>query len=47
MEKNIKNMKNVNFVPNDVQKILSSHKTLKKYKEQELFYEKLFLKISQ
>ena len=29
-----RNMKNVNFVPKDVQKILSSHKISKKYNEQ-------------
>ena len=39
-------MKNVNFVPKDVQRILSSHKMLEKYNEQEVFYKKnLFLKI--
>ena len=31
-------MKNINFVPEDVQKILSSHKILEKYNEQEVFY---------
>ena len=39
-------MKNVNFVPKNVQRILSSHKMFEKYNEQEVFYKKnLFLKI--
>ena len=29
-----RNMKNVNFVPRDIQKILSSHEISKKYNEQ-------------
>ena len=33
-------MKNVNFVPKDVKRILSSHKISEKYKEQEVFYRK-------
>ena len=42
-----RNMKNVNFVPKDVQKILSSHKISKKYNEQGSVLQKnLFLKIS-
>ena len=41
-------MKNVNFVPKDVQRILSSHKILEKYNEEQVFYQKsLFLKIWQ
>ena len=41
-------MKNVNFVPKDIQRILSSHKISEKYNEQEVFYKKnLFLKIWQ
>ena len=32
--KNKRNMKNVNFVPKDVQRILSSHKIPQKYNEQ-------------
>ena len=39
-----RNMKHVNFVPKDVQRILSSHK---KYNEQKVFHKKLFLKKSQ
>ena len=39
--------KNVNFVPKEVQRILSSHKILENYNEEEVFYKKkLFLKIS-
>ena len=42
-----RNMKNVNFVPKDVQKIHSSHKISKKYIEQwGVLQKKLFLKIS-
>ena len=37
-------MKNVNFVPKDVQRILSSYKISEKYNEQEVFYKKTFLK---
>ena len=41
-------MKNVNFVPKDVKRILSSHKISEKYKEQEMFYrKKKLLKISE
>ena len=37
--------KNVNFVPKEVQRILSSHKILENYNEEEVFYKKkLFLK---
>ena len=40
-------MKNVNFVPKDVQRI-TSHKIAEKYNEQEVFYKKKLLsKISQ
>ena len=37
-------MKNFNFIPKDVQKILPSHKILKKYSKQnsEVFYKKIF-----
>ena len=35
-------MKNVNFVPKDVQRILSSHKISKKYNEQEVFKKKIY-----
>ena len=39
-------MNNVNFVPKDVQKILSSHKISKKYNELwGVLQKKLFLKI--
>ena len=34
-------MKNVNVVPEDVQRILSPHKILEKYDEQEVYYEKI------
>ena len=37
-------MKNVNFVPKDVQRILSSHKISEKYNKQEVFYKKNFIK---
>ena len=41
-------MKNINFVPKDIQRILSLHKILEKYNQQEVFYKKnLFLKIWQ
>ena len=33
-------MKNVNFVSEDVQRILSSHKISEKYNEQEVYYKK-------
>ena len=33
-------MKNVDFVPKGVQRILSSHKISEKYNEQEVFYKK-------
>ena len=33
-------MKNINFVPKDVQRILSSYKISEKHNEQELFYTK-------
>ena len=39
--KDTRNMKNVNFLPKNAQKIL-----LSKYNEQEVFYKKLFLRIS-
>ena len=42
-----RNMKNINFVPKDVQRILSSPKILEKYNEQKVFYKKLFSIISQ
>ena len=43
-----RNMKNINFVSKDVQRILSSHNISEKYNDQEAFYiKKLFLKISQ
>ena len=43
-----KKNENVNFVPKDVQRIVSSHKSLEKYNEQEVFYKKkLPLKNSQ
>ena len=37
-------MKNVNFVPKDVQIILSSHKISEKYNKQKVFQEKAVLK---
>ena len=37
-------MKNVNFVPKDVQRILSSHKISEKYNEQKVFHKKAALK---
>ena len=37
-------MKNVNFVPKNVQRILSSHKVLEKYNAQKVFYKKAVLK---
>ena len=37
-------MKNVNFAPKDVQRILSSHKISEKYNEQEVLYKKAVLK---
>ena len=37
-------MKNINFVPRDVQRILSSHKVLEKDNEKEVFYNKTVLK---
>ena len=40
-------MKNFNFVPKDVQRILSSHKVSEKYNEEKVFTRKLFLKMSQ
>ena len=42
-------MKNVNFVPKGVQRILSSHKIPQKYNEQwgAFYKKKLILKISQ
>ena len=36
-------MKYVNFVPKDVQKVLSSHKISEKYNEQELLHKKTLL----
>ena len=33
-----RNMKNINFVPEDIQGILSSHKISKKYNERDVFY---------
>ena len=33
-------MKNINFVPEDIQRILSSHKISEKYNEREVFYTK-------
>ena len=35
-----RNMKNLNFVARDVQRILSSHKISEKYNEQEMLYKK-------
>ena len=40
-----KNMKNVSFVPEDVQRILSSHKISEKCNKQKVFYKKAVLKI--
>ena len=40
-------MKNINFVPKDVQRILLSDKISEKYNEQKVFFEKWFLIISQ
>ena len=37
-------MKNLNFVPKDVQSILSSHKISEKYNEQKVFHGKAVLK---
>ena len=37
-------MKHVNFVPKDVQRILSSHKISERYNEQKVFYKKAVLK---
>ena len=37
-------MKNVNFVPKDIQRILSSHKISKRYNEQKVFHKKAILK---
>ena len=34
-------MKNINFVPKDVQRILSSDKILEKYNEQKVFFWKI------
>ena len=31
-------MKNINFLPEDIQSILSSHRISEKYNEQEVFY---------
>ena len=42
-----KNIKNINFVPKDVQRILSSDKISEKYNEQKVFFKKWFLIISQ
>ena len=39
-------MKKINFVPKDVQRILSSDKISEKYNEQKLFFKNLFLIIS-
>ena len=36
-----KNMKNINFVPKDVQRILSSDKILEKYNDQKVFFKKI------
>ena len=33
-----RNMKNINFVPEDIQGILSSHKISEKYNEHDVFY---------
>ena len=40
-------MKNINFVPKDVQRILSSDKISEKYNEQKVFFKKMFLIILQ
>ena len=37
-------MKNINFLPEDIQKILSSHKICGKYNEREVFYKKAVVK---
>ena len=37
-----RNMKNINFVPKDVQRILSSDKILEKYNEQKVFFKKTY-----
>ena len=37
-------MKNINFVPKDVQRILSSHKILEKFNDQKVFYKNIVLK---
>ena len=37
-----KNTKNFNFVPKDIQRVLSSYKISEKYNDQEVFYEKYF-----
>ena len=37
-------MENINFVPEDVQRILSSHEISEKYNKQEVFYKKTALK---
>ena len=42
-----RNMKNVNFAPKDVHRILSSHKISEKYNERKVFHITLFLKILQ
>ena len=34
-------MKNINFVPKDVQRILSSDKILEKYNDQKVFFKKI------
>ena len=36
-------MKNINFVPKDVQRILSSDKILERYNEQKVFFKKHIL----
>ena len=36
-----RNMKNINFVPEDIQRVLSSHKVSEKYNEREAFYIKI------
>ena len=38
-----KNIKNINFVPKDVQRILSSDKISEKYNEQKVFFKKIVL----
>ena len=37
-------MKNISFIPKDVQEILSSHKSFEKYNELEVFCKKSILK---